>query len=146
MMRNVVIVKDVNFKKGNMTKFQDAYGQSTTQDNPNRQMWYSVRCTYWTDNWSKLKTTGPGIPVCPVCGSPGYQSDYNQFDKSAKRYNDQAMEGYYIFLQEVKERCLGKSVQDAFKEWLNDGKRQMDMTINKLVTEESSGESNKDNR
>lgn len=120
-----------------MTKFQDAYGQPTTQDNANRLMWYSTRCTYWTDDWLKLKTSGPGIPVCPKCGSPGYQSHFNQWDKSARRYDEQAATGYYNFLQDVKEVCLGKSMSEAFKEWQKDGKRQLDNSISKLVQEQS---------
>lgn len=115
----------------------DAYGQPTTVENDKRMMWYSSRCTYWTDNWGKLARTGPGIPCCPKCGSVGYESAWDQFDRSSKRYDEKAAEGYYVFLQEVKEKCLGAnvSVQKAFDEWRKDAKRQLDRSISKLVDE-----------
>lgn len=49
-------------------------GAVTTADDPERGIWYSIRCGYWTDDWSKLKAVGPGIPVCPKCQSPGMQT------------------------------------------------------------------------
>lgn len=122
-----------------MSKYIDAYGQPTGNSNPNRQMWYSVRCTFWTDDWGALKTVGPGIPVCPHCQSPGYQSDYTKWDKSARRYDEQAAEGYHTFLQEVKGKCLGPkvSIGQAYKNWCADGQKRLSHAVKQIVDNES---------
>lgn len=40
-------------------------------------LWYGAGCTYWTDEWDALASTGEGplggIPCCPRCGSVGYE-------------------------------------------------------------------------
>lgn len=48
-------------------------GQPTTGDDPERGVWYSVACGYWTDNWNRLDTVQGVIPCCPYCRCPGYQ-------------------------------------------------------------------------
>lgn len=57
-------------------------GKRTIAEDPNRGVWYSSNCYYWTDDWSKLVKMGPGIPCCPVCKSPGFQSVAYQFLRS----------------------------------------------------------------
>jgi hypothetical protein len=121
-----------------MPKYIDAYGQPTAADNPNRMMWYSARCTFWCDDWSLLKSTGPGIPCCPQCGCPGMQTEYAKWERSAKRYDEQAAEGYLTFLQEVKNKCLGKLLmQRAFHEWLRNNRQSLDQAVSKFVQEQS---------
>jgi hypothetical protein len=104
-------------------KCHDVHGNKVSANNSNRMVWSSVRCTYWTDNWDNLKTIGAGIPVCPHCQSVGYESVYSSFDRSAKRHDENVSEGYYTFLQEMKEKCVqskdGKPIRvaDAFRMW-----------------------------
>ncbi len=39
---------------------------------PMRMIWYSS-CTFWTDELDILDTSR-GVPLCPLCGSPGFQT------------------------------------------------------------------------
>lgn len=64
-----------------MSKYITTHGEPTHKDNTQREIWYSAHCTYWTDDWSKLKTVGPGIPVCPYCSCPGMQLMALHWDK-----------------------------------------------------------------
>lgn len=54
-------------------------GEPTTSDDPKRGVWYSVTCTFWTDEWDLLKVVGPGIPCCPYCNSVGFQIDADRW-------------------------------------------------------------------
>lgn len=35
------------------TRLED--GTPCASDDPQRLLWYAANCTYWTDDWSKLK-------------------------------------------------------------------------------------------
>lgn len=94
--------------------YRKANGQPTTQDDPERLMWYSARCTYWTDDWSKLVlSTGSRIPCCPNCGSPGFQGEMEPWIESAIAYAD-TNPGYYQFLLGVKEACKKINLAQAW--------------------------------
>ena len=74
-----------------MTRFCRLDGKPAAEDDVMRGVWYSSRCKYWTDDWSKLKKVGPGIPVCPECQSVGFQTVYQNFqgkDKPKETCND----------------------------------------------------------
>lgn len=79
-------------------------GTVTTSDDPARTMWYSARCGYWTDDWSKLIRVGPGIPACPKCKMVGMQSTMGDWLTGAHSYANENP-GYYEFLLAHKEKC-----------------------------------------
>lgn len=85
----------------------DAKGSPVGASNPNRLMWHSAMCGYWTDDWSKLKRFGPGIPCCPVCHCPGMQTTMKDWDKGSVEH-DKKHPGYLAFLNENKEVCFGR--------------------------------------
>lgn len=95
--------------------YRKANGTPTTKDDPERLMWYSSRCTYWTDDWSKLSlSVGTNIPICPVCGCPGYQGEMGSWLESAKAYAE-ANPGYFQFLLAIKEVCKGMTMMEAWQ-------------------------------
>lgn len=126
-----------------MPQYRDLQGRKTNATDSKRMVWSSARCTYWTDDWDKLKSFGPGIPCCPHCGSPGYESVYSSWERSVKRFDSEVREGYASFLQEIKEKCVqtkdGKilSVKEAFDIWLKDGKNSLNVAIKSLIENES---------
>jgi hypothetical protein len=90
-----------------MPNFYNAKGKSVKADDPQRLVWYGVRCTYWTDDFNKLKPRGPGIPTCPHCGSPGMQTEYADWEQSAADYErDRPHPNYAAFLMSYKEQCM----------------------------------------
>ncbi len=82
-------------------------GKDTTADDPERGIWYGCLCTYWTDDWAKLRyaNIGIGIPVCPFCKRPGMQTDADDWFGSAKEYEANGHPGYLTFLMAQKEKC-----------------------------------------
>ncbi len=92
-------------------------GVATVQDDVERLVWYSARCTYWTDDWMLLGRSGKSqIPCCPRCGSVGLQVVYRLFDTNAKRYSEESSPGYYGFIQKYKEKCY-PNAKEAWKEY-----------------------------
>jgi hypothetical protein len=74
-----------------VSKLRRLNGQPADDTDGLRGVWYSSRCRYWTDDWSKLKLVGPGIPVCPHCNSVGFQAEYENFsgkDEPKERCNE----------------------------------------------------------
>ena len=102
-----------------MTRYLRIDGTTTNQDDPERHMWYSAGCGYWTDDWSKV-VNRPGIPTCPHCGCPGFSTTMNdwlqvplEFLKSHPRYDE--------WLPESKEICgreIGKNFMEQYSDWL----------------------------
>lgn len=88
-------------------RFQKENGKHTSHDDPNLAMWYGP-CGYWTDDWAKLTTFGPGIPCCPKCGSPGFQTTAKAWLSGATRFEGEGHPGYRAFVNWMKERCGGK--------------------------------------
>lgn len=127
-----------------MSEYRDLQGRKTNATDSNRMVWSSARCTFWTDDFSKLKAyNSTGIPTCPHCNSPGYESVYTSWERSAKRHDAEVKEGYYSFLQEYKEKCLqtkdGKPIPvvEAFRIWREDGKRKLNNALKTMTINES---------
>lgn len=127
-----------------MSQYRDLQGRKTNATDPNRMVWSSARCTFWTDDWDKLRAyNSTGIPCCPHCGSPGYESIYQSWKRSVERYDKEVREGFATFLQEMKEKCVQSmdkkpfSVKEAFEAWLKEGKNSLNVAISKLVESES---------
>ena len=94
-------------------------GTPTTIDDPERGVWYAIGCGYWTDDWTKLKTFGPGIPCCPGCGCPGMQSEYRIWIDSAQRFEASGNERYLEYVLQSKEQCGGRGFDflAAYDKW-----------------------------
>lgn len=89
-----------------MPRYVTTNGRTTTATDPQRAIWYGMpQCGFWTDDWDTLKKVGPGVPVCPSCGSPGMMTAAGAWDVGAKRYNADHP-GYAAFLDTVKGQCL----------------------------------------
>lgn len=77
----------------------------TTPDDPERAVWMGIGCTYWTDNWTKLKGDEGNSPICPVCEKNGYYNTFKAFqedgDDTEKRFPN-----WHKFVAKTKERCL----------------------------------------
>lgn len=99
-------------------RYMNEKGDTTAED-PDRMLWYSARCTYWTDNWAKLITVGPGIPACPHCKSVGLQTTWAKWWEGAKAYEEQGPEHawYRKFLTDNKEYCGRVGLPVLHKLW-----------------------------
>lgn len=86
-------------------RYRRENGDSTTADDPQRVMWYSASCGYWTDDWSKLKKAG-GIPCCPTCGMVGMQAEYGSWMCGAEEYGE-THPGYMDLIRRCRDQCLG---------------------------------------
>ena len=101
-------------------KYHDENGNPTTANDRSRLLWYSARCGYWTDDWSKVKTTIGGIPCCPECGCVGLQVEAGKWEDGIIRFEKDNNPGYSDFVSKYKEKCLSKQggwmkVWEAFK-------------------------------
>lgn len=86
-------------------RYQSEHGV-TTADDPDRMIWYSVGCGYWTDAWD-LVAAAPGVPRCPSCGAPGMQTTAADWDGGVAAY-DKEHPGYAALIADAKEKCLGR--------------------------------------
>lgn len=71
------------------------------------EVWYGL-CTFWTATWDTLSRTPNGIPCCPHCGSPGFQTSLENWDPA--RFEAEGNEGYGAFLESLREVCHGRGV------------------------------------
>lgn len=96
-------------------------GKVTNCLDPNRSVWYSAMCGYWTDDWDNVATTSGkhNIPCCPTCKCPGYYGSFQQWDEGAMKYESDGHPGYTIFLEQHKEKCSGRgfSFEKAYTDW-----------------------------
>ncbi len=82
----------------------DKAGNPIHKDSPERTIWYGD-CGYWTDDWDKLTIVANGIPVCPICGIPGYYGTAREFlGPDLDTYNKHNP-GYKKYLLANKEKC-----------------------------------------
>lgn len=88
-----------------MPKYLTEDGVPTTAADPDRAVWYAHGCGTWTDDWDHLKTVGPGIPVCPTCGAPGFLTPHHDWENGVLGYDD-GHPGYAAFVAANKGRCL----------------------------------------
>ncbi len=98
-----------------------------------KELWYGS-CSYWTDDWDKLnvpdgqiEVTGPGgvktkvrtgVPLCPVCGAPGFVAPVDEWMKGAQRFEDEGHPRYVEFLNANKETCLPRGFLTSYKMWI----------------------------
>jgi hypothetical protein len=73
----------------------------TTADDPDRALWYSPRCGYWTDDWGKPAKAG-NIPVCPSCGAPGMITTIRKWNANIRKHTAEVDPGYQ---PQEKETC-----------------------------------------
>jgi len=91
-----------------MNQYQKGDGSSTTADDPGREIWYGVGCHYWTDDWTKIPSAVGGLPVCPGCGSPGFQAVFKPWWEAAEKHEANGNPGYLEKLKSWKESCSKK--------------------------------------
>lgn len=80
-----------------------APGAPTHKNDPERAVWYSAGCTYWTDNWRRLGQTR-NIPVCPFCGCVGYIIEMSRWMAEAVKFEEEGHPRYVEFLKQSKEK------------------------------------------
>ncbi len=89
-----------------MSRYHDEAGRATSPDDPRRLMWYSTRCSYWTDDWTELKLLGQRIPCCPTCQAVGYQSPFEAFEFMLQsKETSKQLPGFAAYVLEHKEIC-----------------------------------------
>lgn len=84
-----------------------------------QEIWYGP-CGFWTDDWSKLSTitmereyqsgeiqARSGIPCCPKCKAPGFQSSKADWEKRIAELN-KTYPLYDRFIQRTKNVCSGR--------------------------------------
>ena len=105
-------------------KFQLENGQATTAQDPNRVMWFSALCGYYTDDWAKLGRLGQhAIPCCPVCRSPGMICTMAEWEEGVE-IHEKIDPGYQAFLAAHREQCL--SPINMSVAWTAEKKRRSD--------------------
>lgn len=68
------------------------------------EVWYGL-CGYWTDDWSKLRTVGSGIPCCPECGAVGFQQSADEWWRQVDAYEAAGHSGYRAKVEADKGKC-----------------------------------------
>ncbi len=71
------------------------------------RVWYGL-CTYWTENFSKL--LGPGVPLCPVCRSPGFEATAEEWNGGLEPF-EADHPGYVAVVAANREICHGRGVK-----------------------------------
>lgn len=98
-------------------------GMPTTADDPLRGVWYSAKCAYWTDDWTKLDTVCVGgIPSCPRCKSVGFQTTAKDWQIGIEMFEEDNHPRYREFVDAQKERC-GPSGPEWFSRYQEFAKR-----------------------
>lgn len=105
-----------------MQKYQTLEGQVTTNQDPNRGVWYAAgsTCGYWTDNWDKLLKSELGIPCCPNCGSVGFQTTWKKWTDGAGSFEADGHPSYLTFCLEIQAKCgaaINVKWMDRYEAW-----------------------------
>lgn len=70
-------------------------------------IWYGT-CTYWTDDWEALGES-KGIPVCPECGSSGFEITVEDWEGGILKHEADGHAGYGKFIRSLKGKCHGSA-------------------------------------
>ena len=79
-------------KRSGLGNYQNEKGQTTACD-ATRLIWHGI-CGHWTDNWNLLDKTPNGIPICPHCKCPGYQTTAQHWFAQIDDYEKQSHPDY----------------------------------------------------
>lgn len=96
-----------------MTRYLNEKGERTNESDPERLLWHSASCTYWTDDFDALNTEY--IPTCPKCGSPGYQVLAKKWDEAVEHF-ERKYPGYTALMVGLQEQCLPAFVFSCFEQ------------------------------
>lgn len=95
--------------------------EECNKDDPSRYVFYSAKCTYWTDDFSKLGRTKFGIPCCPICSSVGFQTTFEEWMTAALEHATRLNEERYCgYIESLKEKHLPCSFDVGYKQYLFD--------------------------
>lgn len=98
--------------------YQTADGKETTATDPRRMIFYgSGNCSFWTDDWTKVRLSMGQIPVCPHCGQVGFQMEARQWETGAANFESCFHPGYVEFLATTKEKCFHAPVLVKYAIW-----------------------------
>jgi hypothetical protein len=102
-------------------KYRTLHGTRVDADNPDRGIWYSAGCTFWTDDWNQLDATPGGIPCCPYCRCVGMQTTAEAWFGGVARFQAEGNPGYVNFIAQSGQQCRRPMGFMAwYKEWLQE--------------------------
>jgi hypothetical protein len=71
------------------------------------RIFHGANCLFWTDDFSTLGKSPGGIPLCPKCGSPGYEQTLARWWKDAENYAAGTGDRNYLrLISWMKGRCF----------------------------------------
>lgn len=98
-------------------RFVKENGHHTTQEDPQRLLWYGA-CGFWTDDWSTLNSVRD-IPCCPTCMVPGFQIRFKEWIEGAQKFEEKLNPRYVEFLLQAKGKCHRKAgFMQSYLHWL----------------------------
>ena len=84
-------------------------GTPTTADDPERLLFDTMYCTFWTDDWHQLKSSG--VTCCPHCQCPGIEVTARNYFKGVDNFIKESGKPHYRdFLESIKNGCRGRHV------------------------------------
>lgn len=91
-----------NDREGKMDepKVYDLNGNEVSEDSPDRFLWYGV-CGRWT---VRPETLLKGVPRCPDCGGPGFQTTVGEWESGIKNW-EKDHPGYSEEIEKLKDVC-----------------------------------------
>jgi hypothetical protein len=101
---DLVAATEILMNKKSPPQFVTLAGRRTALTDPERGVWYG-QCGFWTDDWAALVKIGPGIPACPKCKVPGFQTTAKEWEANARTHEANGNAGYMNFLLLHRERC-----------------------------------------
>jgi len=84
------------------------HGQFTGPEDPDRLVWFSSSCTYWTDDWSTLAAKGARF-ICPRCRAIGLRTTYEDWVRKIEEFGDEII----AIIQTSEQQCHGENVRPA---------------------------------
>lgn len=78
---------------------------------------YGARCSWW-DTIDSIATTASGLPCCPRCYGPLFETDsLETWFRDARRYETDGHPGYVAFLEWLRGKCFLGGLEQARAEY-----------------------------
>ena len=99
-----------------MGKYYRDDGFSTNETDPERMIW-DGQCTFWTDDWSKVKKAD--IPCCTNCSAVGHMTTAKNWFEGVDEFVSEGNPDYRKFIDGLKNKCMGRGVttSDAWRSY-----------------------------